>query len=790
MTENNIQNRIDTLFTQSGADQVVNAVDQLEKKTKSVEGQTKKTADAFSEWERRAKQLDRTLQLNKIQSELVKAARSGKDMGDAFERANKQLKELNATANETRSTVGGAADIASTSASGARAAFFREARLSAPAIPIPGTRLSSEAIFRGGEIFSKLGIGLKEIAIGGPVAIAAVAGVALALQNFRDTVEPIADLLFGLTKGRAELAGLLETGSPEEIVAEARRRNRELADLKAQRESLGNDLALLSAELEKQQPELADFARALLSGPAPDIGFIINDIIAPLLANNTGPLADLRGEFVELGNQITTNENELDALNKELEKQARIAEANRFARSEIQAEVGFLGQSATAIQERINALNDENRALDNYKKTHALTQDVLDEIAEKQQNNAILLRAAFNALPGAQASQRVEDAKKALEAIGTGAVRIQQQSQERIERIVEQGAKQIESAEKHLSDARIKLVDFNTEIEEKRAEINADFMKDDVERVKEFREEEKRLNRDADKERIRALEDHQNALLDAEIENNVARFLQEQRDFKTEQQRRAEDNRTATDDRLDDLEEERQKSRDLRQEKLAALDAEAAKKRADLQTEIEERSAALETVKQQILDRVEAEKAAQAEALRNLIAQYDPAVNHMVQTTQQGFAIIEQAGISATQNIANALNQLQRQAGVNYLSSGISASNSILRSPIDTGHVIPFAGGGNAPANKIVRINDGGGVESGLDRRGQLAVFSNPTRVFSASDTARLFSGGGGGTNITLNMSNVNLGAMTTETFKTVMTGILQEQAQGIAAARYGRLAS
>lgn len=794
MTENNIQNRIDTIFTQSGANQVVSAVDKLETKTKSTGAEAKKAADVFALWERTAKNLERTASLDKVRSGLIKAARSGKDMTAAFAEADKQLKTLNATAAETQNVVSSAAVAAAEGPAGGRAAFFREARLAAPAIPIPGTGVSSESVFRGGEILSRLGIGLKEIAIGGPVAVAAIAGLSIALQNFKDTVEPVAGLLTGLTKGKADLAELLATGTPEEIVAEIKRRNEDLKGEKARLAQNIQDLATLDTQLQESQPDLADILKTILSGPAGGgLQQLVGEIIAPVAANNIGPVADLRNTVNELTDSVTADENALIELNNALKEQERLAAANAFARKDIQAIITAQNLDADAIQNRIQTLTDETNAITDFIKSGKATEDILSDLSDRQRDIAIQVLELFNALPGAQAQQRIDDAKAALQSIGTGAVRIQEQTQQRIERIVEQGAKQIERAEERLSDARTKLVDYNTEVEDKRAKINGDFMKDDLERLDDFHKKEAKINRDANKEALRDLQDHRDKLLSAEIDNNVAAFLAEQQAFKKDQARKSEDEKVAASDRLDALETERQKARDVRDERIKALDEEAAKKRADLQAEIADRAAAIEEIKQGIEDQKQAQLDAQDEALRKLVESFDPAVNQMVQTVQAGFAILQNSGINATQSIATILDELQRRANTFYLPQSNASVQSYARKATNIlrgrNTITAFAPGGLAPANQVVRVNDGGGMESGLNSRGQLALFSNPTRIFSASDTRRLLSGLSGGTTINFSMNNVNLGAMTREDFKGEMTPILQEMAQGMAGARYGRVA-
>lgn len=779
-----------------GFNETARAAATMQKQQTSLAKQTREAAGLTRRWEQELDKVRRQRALVAIERDFVKAVKSGKDLEAQIGQIEARLKAVGATEGE----VSGLLSRVAGRGTGAQAlqALGREARLSIPAFPIPGTGLSTEAGFRVVEIIGRLGVGLKELAVVGPLGVGAVVGLGLAIQNFANTVEPIANLLTGLVQGRAELAALLETGTPEEIVAEARRRNRDLAAQKARREQLAADLDQLTAELERQQPDIGDIARAALSAPSPDIGFIVDEIIAPLLADKVGPLADLRAEFADLGNEITENENALIALNKVLEEQQRLAEANQFARSRLQAELSLVGQSAEAIQGRIDQLNAEQEAIAAFIDANELSEEVLAELTDKQQSIAIQLLAAFNALPGAQeiaaaeeALREQEEARQTLLTLSQRAIQIQEQGEARRARIVEQGNDQIENAEKRLTDARTKLIDFNTEVIDKRNDINAKFMAEDIERVEEFREQEARIQRDADKERLRALDDHRDDLVDAEIENNVARFLQVQRDFKKQRRRETQDRRTAADDRLDDLEAERDKAREVRDEKLAALDEEAAKKRADLQAEIAERETALEEVKQQIAERLQAEKTAQDEALRNLVQGLDTSTARMISTIDQGFAVLEASGIETFDGI---IASLQRKANLLASRDAFNTTRPLFDRNIRPLSVrgrsgpLEFQHGGIAPANELIRLNENG-VESGLNARGQLAVFSSPTRVFTAADTTRLLKGAGQRVINFNHYGDIRTDdRMTREEFRTEMTHILTEVSEGVAGARYGRL--
>ena len=124
--------------------------------------------------------------------------------------------------------------------------------------------------------------------------------------------------------------------------------------------------------------------------------------------------------------------------------------------------------------------------------------------------------------------------------------------------------------------------DANAEIEK----ANKDFMKSEIAAVEAFHREEAKQTKDANKERLRDLQDHRTALLDAELNNDVLAFIQEQARFKTESDRKREDESDAASERLADFQLQRDAAKSAREEEIAAIQTAAALKRAELNNEL------------------------------------------------------------------------------------------------------------------------------------------------------------------------------------------------------------
>lgn len=742
-----------------------------------------RVSDVYEQWGRILGDIERRGLVDKISDDLNQAVKSGEKLDDALERVKAQLKAIGATENDVRRVLESASNTVRGSVD--KGALLREVGFEVralPAVPIPGTGISTDVVGKIVNTLGKLNVGLSELVVGGGIAVGVVIALGLAIQNFVNTVQPAIERFNAVRGARQTAAGFLATATPEEIISERERLNQELNRLEAERLKAIEDAA-------------ATFGAARESGPG--AGFLLTN----LAELGLGPLADLNKGVQDLDNQITATTIQLEEYIEASDAAQQAIEAERIAKQEaaiadqriltrLQAQLSVQGQSADAIEERINALNHEREITEAAIAAGGLSDEAAERLYSRLRDINEELPVLTGALPRAQELQRLEQAQqdreaaeKQIQQLVERTNQVREQGEQRLASLAEQGRKQIEDAEKRLSDARTKLIDLDTEQQAKRNEVDAKFMADDLKRLDEFRRRERKLQRDADTERLRDLQDHRDTLNDAEQDNDVAAFLAEQARFQKEQQRKAQDEKTAADDRLDDLEAERQKARDNRDERLAALDAETQKKRADLQAEIAERDAALQLTKQRIGEQLAAEKAAQDEALRNLVAGFDTSSQHMTATIQAAFATLEQAGISS---ISGIIGELQRRAGTYYgsqsgaLLSGATGGSSISFSSVPAARLRSFATGGIADKPMLARIGD-----SGPGMSEALIPFRKSEGIEAA--LAKL-GAGGGGQQVVFNFSGANFGAMNAnevrEIIKTEITPVIRGQWAGIARAR------
>jgi hypothetical protein len=158
---------------------------------------------------------------------------------------------------------------------------------------------------------------------------------------------------------------------------------------------------------------------------------------------------------------------------------------------------------------------------------------------------------------------------------------------------------QMDSLASEVADSLGKLT---TKTNDAVGKANADFMQSELKAVAKFHDDERKRIRDYNRQRLRDIEDWQNDLLDAEQANDVARFLQIERDGKTRLARQQEDQDTATADRDEAFFAERQAAQEALTAKLADIQAAAEQERAQLlETAGQKRAALQQAVEDEIV---------------------------------------------------------------------------------------------------------------------------------------------------------------------------------------------
>lgn len=237
-------------------------------------------------------------------------------------------------------------------------AFGREARLSVPAIPIPGTNLSSEVFFRVAEISGRLGAELKTLAISGGLATGAIIAVKLAFEKFVTPALKIAETFNSIFQAQVDVAGLLASNDAQAIVD----RRKQLLDQLNQKEAERN------TAIEKSVA-----ASESLRGQ----GLLGQIILGGTQALSGGP----KGSFIaQLDNDIAGIQTQLDALNPVVQQYIDQLEAERILKQQEAnldnlraAELSALQGSPDALNARIKALEQERALVERDLNTYAIS---------------------------------------------------------------------------------------------------------------------------------------------------------------------------------------------------------------------------------------------------------------------------------------------------------------------------------------------------------------------------------------------------------------------------------
>lgn len=760
----------------------------------NTRAETAKNRDITVQWRAALKDIERTRAINELTSELAKAQIKGKDVEKTLASVEARLRSIGATDVEVANVLGGAAQQAGGRRGAGLARFGVELR-NLPALQTP-LGVSTDVFGKIIASIGRLGVSAGQLAIAAPVAALTVGALAVAVKNFNEDIGPIIERFNQVRAARQEVAGLLAGGNAEDIVSARERALAEVTRLEAERNQAIEDAAS-SLGGARGQGALGQ----LLVG-------LSNIDLGPLGTINAGPLGGVVTNIDALENKLNSAQTTLDELNKVYEENIAKIEAEKAAKEEqaqldqhattiLQAKLAAQKLDADAITERINTLDAERRLTEEALQTQGLSEQAAERLQSRLRDIADEMDVFNAALPDAQrlasiqeALEDQEEAREQLTALSQKALDIEQRGQERINNIREQGLKQIEAGEERLADARTKLVDFNTETAEKANEINRKFMADDLKALDDFIIRERRIKRDQRTELLRLAQDEKDALLEAEEANDVAAFIQARRNFERQRREQREDNETEAGDRAEDLQRERDAIAANRNERLAALQVEADKKRADLQAEIAEREIALQQIKDQIAERVQAEEDAIKQSLGELVKTFDDSTAHMEQTVKDGFAAFEAAGITSFNAVVD---NMIRQSNL-AIQSIQTQRTFALPPPLPTsgfggsGGGIAFARGGlptqrNLPAllndrpgylDAVIPYRQSEGIERAIAK---LGLGGNQGPVLNAADMFRGATIGSGVTQTDLDA----LGNTMTHAYVMAMNALRIGQAPGSA---------
>lgn len=297
-----------------------------------------------------------------------------------------------------------------------------------PALPIPGTGISTDVIGKVLNTLGRLDVSLKDLAISGGLASGAVIAVALAHENYRNVLKPIETLLNGIIAAQQEVAGILASGRPQEIVDRQKAAVDELNRLEAQRAKALEQQAILANELLNKQ-QSPDILKALLGQPI-EAAF---DLAA------SGPLQEVQKQITDYNAQLAAQQIIVDELNKEIEEANRLLEIERAekerlrqldaaALARLQATLQAEQSNAAAIRDRIAALNFEQQAILKLMQTNEISVELSEQLTQRSRDINEQLKAFSEALPE---KEKLESAKALFDRIREGVTKLAEEAAKR-----------------------------------------------------------------------------------------------------------------------------------------------------------------------------------------------------------------------------------------------------------------------------------------------------------------------------------------------------------------------
>lgn len=503
----NLDTVIRTVFTVDGDAKVEAALNRARSRVRQyytdIEKRARETATTTQLVNKALLDIDRQNALVKIRRDFAEAAKSGKDFKAALEDVTSQLEAVSASQAEVNQVIAAGAAATGGGRGAALRTLGREARLAVPAIPIPGTGVSSEAGFRlleiGGRltsVFENLSPAMKTATVAGAAFTAGLVAIGIAYNNLN---EGFARQTRAIIAGQEAFTRLRLHGTQEEVNAaiEQQRIEQEIAQAR-----IDENKRLLSG-LEEQ------------AGP-----------VAAALADvfNIGGVQELRKATQELEQQQADSalaESRLASLRTDTAFQTRIAAE---AEAKLQMErLGLLAQNARFEVEAAQfARTATVEAFDERKQQLEFERDRLAAIAEE------LYRLGGATNVPKELADRVDDLTHQLFFFNDAlreSIAVTQQAAEAANYLKQQRADIADSEQKFQddigkleTDAANKRIAINEKLQDslvKAAEDAAQRSEDALNKLIEKRADiGTDLGRDFNEEEIKLQEDRLDALID------------------------------------------------------------------------------------------------------------------------------------------------------------------------------------------------------------------------------------------------------------------------------------
>lgn len=703
-----------------------------------------------------------TTDFKKMVSEIDKATAETNQLAVAFDKAEKEAKDLSNVA----------PGVAPAAAPGkANLTQIGVQLRNLPSQQIPGLGIGTDAI---GNIFRTLGALSKD---GGLPSLGEAAG--LARQKIGEVVQaigvgPVAFL--GALGGLALAFQEITKRAQEAQKAAQDRLQFEIGIDEVRRESNISEVEEKLAEARaKQEDELGNLATA-------------EERLAQLTAN----LTEEELIQISLRNKIRLSS---DALTNDIIAASDAIDQYKDSASNATTEVIRLEQllrDETVIRNTISdltadyneQLNKSRPVLDQLTEQHdQLTKNFQKQIEQLEEDQRI--RAQFQG-----EDRQLEDTQRAT-AQTDRLIAIEQQGRDRIVALREQQTNRLIDLEQGLSET---LSDISANIQQSISEENEEFRRDELARGREFRNEESRIVEDYRREQLRREQDNKEELLSAEEANDIAGFIQAKRRQRVEAERAQEDFDTGRQRRKEDFDEERRERQQAKQERIADIREETAERTNAAIAAFEKEKAALET---KTTSAIETETAAIEQRTQAAINAYNKETEALVASRERADAraatlqAIQDSRRDASHQVALAQIQTRREAETRLFTDILIQINKLRNSLVfgSTGSapgvsrngqtVTAFATGGIVTGSTFARIGDRPGFHEAL-------IPFRPSEGIERALAKLGLGGGSGSQTINVNIDRVEPG-VTPADLAALKLEVTEGVVMGIASARAGQ---
>ncbi len=346
-------------------------------------------------------------------------------------------------------------------------------------------------------------------------------------------------------------------------------------------------------------------------------------------------LAGIQEQYAALGSSFNPAErNRLGAAGQELENQLK----NLFGAGGPFEDANERIQAWSAVMERVRQRANERAVSESIERNVELLaqmggvlDDLNDTLADFGEEHAFQRRRELE--------DRYREDQRAEREFQKSIVSIEQDGQERRVEIAERTLKQIDDSWKDFEKQRLKAIQrLDKSIaqvgidEQKRiGDLNKRYMEDRVKATESFLKQVERAQTDYEKARKRRVEDLNNELLDAEAANDVARFIQAERNAALDLQRMREDHQERQTEAETEFKLAQDERRAQRAEDLKAIREDAEARRQELrqqfaEEELERREAQqerLQQIQESMAEQLAEQKKQEAKSLLQLRESYE-----------------------------------------------------------------------------------------------------------------------------------------------------------------------